>query len=136
MVPQFETCGREIHPEFIQNFTFTYFLRVFFVVWRSLNSLPGLFTVHLNDRPSEQMELCFAFVNLCCFLILFLVSSLKYVSKIFNIYGLTSLAKIVPILYLFYMYFLRYFFPIFFVFFLYFQDYFKVIFLPILNLLF
>ena len=48
----------------------------------------------------------------------------------------TTLTKIVPILYLFYMYFLSYFFPIFFVFFLYFQDYFKVIFLPILNLLF
>ena len=37
VVPQFETCGTEIHPEFIQNFlprfkTFRYFLRVVFVV--------------------------------------------------------------------------------------------------------
>ena len=37
-------------------------------------------------RPSEQTELYFAFVNLCCFLIIFLVSSLKYVCKIFNNY--------------------------------------------------
>ena len=53
MVPQFETCGREIHPEFIQKvfslaLTFTYFLRVCFVVWRSFNSLQSLFTVPLT----------------------------------------------------------------------------------------
>ena len=39
-----------------------------------------------NDIPFAQTELYFAFVNLCCFLILFLVSSLNYVRKIFNIY--------------------------------------------------
>ena len=38
------------------------------------------------DIPSEQTELHFAFVNLCCFLIIFSVSSLKYVRKIFNNY--------------------------------------------------
>ena len=66
--------------------TLTYFVRVF----RCLAFLElSTGSVHCapdeNDRPSEQAELCFAFVNLCCFLILFLVSSLKYVRKIFNI---------------------------------------------------
>ena len=61
---------------------------MFFVVWRFFELSAG--SVHCApdeiDRPSEQMELCFAFVNLCCFLIIFLVSSLKYVRKIFNNY--------------------------------------------------
>ena len=42
------------------------------------------------DRPSEQTELYFAFVTLCRFLIIFLVSSLKYVHKIFNNYSTLS----------------------------------------------
>ena len=91
MVPQFETCGREIHPEFFQNFlprrNAYIFRSCFFVFWRFELSTGS---VHCapdeNDRLSEQAELWFAFVNLCCFLILFLVSSLKYVRKIFNIY--------------------------------------------------
>ena len=50
VVPQFETCGRDIHPEFIFSLamTFTNFLRVFFVVCCFLNSLPGLFTISLT----------------------------------------------------------------------------------------
>ena len=92
MVPQFETCCREIHPEFIQNFlphSDVYIIPS--CVFRCLAFLElSTGSVHCapdeNDRPSEQMELCFAFVNLCCFLVLFLVGSLKYVSKIFNIY--------------------------------------------------
>ena len=75
MVPQFETCGREIHPEFIQKvfclaLTFTYFLSCVFRCLAFLQLSTG--SVHCspdeNDRPSEQTELCFAFVNLCCFL--------------------------------------------------------------------
>ena len=52
-------------------FTFPYFLRVVFVVWRSLNSLPGLFTVPLRrmtDLLSRQCFVLLQFVNLCCFL--------------------------------------------------------------------
>ena len=91
-MPQFETCGREIHPEFIQNFLPCHDVYKFpLCVFRCLAFLElSTGSVHCapdeNDRPSEQMGLCFAFVNLCCFLIRFLVSSLKYVSKIFNIY--------------------------------------------------
>ena len=61
---------------------------MFFVVWRFFKLSTG--SVHCApdeiDRPSEQTELYFAFVTLCCFLIIFLVSSLKYVRKIFNNY--------------------------------------------------
>ena len=52
MAPQFETCGREIHPEFIQNFVPRYDVYIFpscfslFGVF--LNSLLGLFTVPLT----------------------------------------------------------------------------------------
>ena len=72
MVSQFETGGTKIHPEFIQNFLPRFdvsifrFLRVVFVVWRSLNSLPGLFTVPLRrmtDLASEQTVLCFTSVR-------------------------------------------------------------------------
>ena len=38
------------------------------------------------DYAPEQTELSFAFINLCCFLILFLVTSLTYVLKIINIH--------------------------------------------------
>ena len=38
------------------------------------------------DRPSEQAELYFAFVTLCCFLIIFLVSLLIYARKMFSNY--------------------------------------------------
>ena len=95
MVPQFETCSREIQPEFIQNFLprhDVYNTCIFpSSVFRCLAFLElSTGSVHCapdeNDRPSEQTELCFAFVNLCCFLILFLLSSLKYVRKTFNIY--------------------------------------------------
>ena len=48
VVPQFETCGREIHKIVSLAMTFTYFFRVFFVVQLFLNSLPGLFTVPLT----------------------------------------------------------------------------------------
>ena len=88
MVRQFETCGREVHPEFIHNFLPRYVVYIFpscFVVWRFSELSTG--SVHCApdeiDRPSEQTELYFAFDNLCCFLIIFLVSSLKYVCKIF-----------------------------------------------------
>ena len=91
MVPHFETCGREIHHEFIHNFLPRYDVYIFpscFVVWRFSELCTG--SVHCApdeiDRPSEQTELYFASVNLCCFLIIFLVSSLKYVCKIFNNY--------------------------------------------------
>ena len=61
---------------------------MFFVVWGFFELSTG--SVHCApgeiDRPSEQTELYFAFVTLCCFLIIFLVSSLKYVRKIFNNY--------------------------------------------------
>ena len=70
MVPQFETCGTEITLNLFKIFslalTFSYFLRVVFVVWRSLNSLPGLFTVPLRrmtDLASEQTVLCFTSVR-------------------------------------------------------------------------
>ena len=92
MVPQFETCGREIHPEFIQSFLPRHHVYIFpscvfpFLAFLELSTGSVNCAPDENDRPSEQMELCFAFVNLCCFLILFLVSSLKYVRKIFNIY--------------------------------------------------
>ena len=93
VVPQFETCGREIHPEFIQKvfslaLTFTYFLRVCFVVWRSFNSLPGLFTVPLTRMTDLLSRRSFVLLSsiYAVFLILFLVSSLKYLRKIFNIY--------------------------------------------------
>ena len=95
MVPQFETCGREIHPEFIQNFLpridvyiQVYFFLVVFVVWRSLNSLPGLFTVPLTEMTDLLSRRSFVLLSsiYAVFLILFLVSSLKYVRKIFNIY--------------------------------------------------
>ena len=52
-------------------FTFPYFSCVVFVVWRSLNSLPGLFTVPLRrmtDLLSRQCFVLLQFVNLCCFL--------------------------------------------------------------------
>ena len=81
MVPQFETCGREIHPEFIPNFLPRHDVYISpSSVLRCLAFLElSTGSVHCapdeNDRPSELADLCFAFVNLRCFLILFLVSS-------------------------------------------------------------
>ena len=74
VVPQFETCGREIHPEFIQSFLPHIDVYIFpscgFRCLAFLELSTG--SVHCapdeNDRPSEQTGLCFAFVNLCCFL--------------------------------------------------------------------
>ena len=43
-------------------------------------------SLFVDRQTFEHTELDFAFVTLCCFLILFLLSSLKYVRKIFNIY--------------------------------------------------
>ena len=70
MVPQFETCGTEIHPEFIQNFLARFDVSIFpscgFRCLRSLNSLPGLFTVPLRrmtDLASKQTVLCFTSVR-------------------------------------------------------------------------
>ena len=52
MVPQFETCGSEIYPEFFQNFLPRYgayiFPSCFSLFGVFLNSLPGLFTVPLT----------------------------------------------------------------------------------------
>ena len=67
--------------------TFTYFLRVF----RCLACFElSTGSVHCApdeiDRLSEQTKLYFALVTLCCFIIIFSVSSLKYVRRIFNNY--------------------------------------------------
>ena len=74
MVPQFETCGTEIHPEFIQHFLPRFDVSIFpscgfrclaFLVLstRSVHCAPKE-----NGRPSEKTVLCFTSVNLCCFL--------------------------------------------------------------------
>ena len=71
MVPQFETCGTEIHPEFIQNFLPRFDVSIFpscgFRCLAFLElSLPGLFTVPLRrmtDLASEQTVLCFTSVR-------------------------------------------------------------------------
>ena len=74
MVPQFETCGTEIHPEFIQKFLPRFDVSIFCSCgFRCLAFLElSTRSVHCapkeNDRPSEQTVLCFQFVNLCCFL--------------------------------------------------------------------
>ena len=92
MVPQFETCGREIRPEVIHNFLprlrRLHISFVFFVVWRFLDSLLGLFTVPLMrlTDPLSRRSFILLSVTLCCLLIIFLASSLEYVHKIFNNY--------------------------------------------------
>ena len=74
MVPQFETCGTEIHPECIQHFLPRFDVSIFpSCGFRCLAVLElSTRSVHCalkeNDRPSEQTVLCFTFVNLCCFL--------------------------------------------------------------------
>ena len=71
MVPQFETCGREIHPEFIQNFFPRIDVYIFpSCVFRCLAFLElSTGSVHCapdeNDTPSEQTELCFAVLKHC-----------------------------------------------------------------------
>ena len=62
------------HPEFIQIFLPRIDVYIFpSYVFRCLAFLElSSGSVHCapdeNDRPSEETELCFAFVNLCCFL--------------------------------------------------------------------
>ena len=83
MVPQFETCGTEIHPEFIQHFLPRFDVSIFpscgFRCLRSLNSLPGLFTVPLRRMTDLLSRPCFVLLSsiYAVFLILFLVSSLE-----------------------------------------------------------
>ena len=87
--------------------TFPYFLRVVFVVWRSLNSLPGLFTVPLRrmaDLLSRQCFVLLQFVNLCCFLnslfgeltrrIVLYLNTVKFIRSIKIRNNLTLLNKI------------------------------------------
>ena len=67
MVPQFETCGREIHPEFIQTFlprhdVYIFPSRVFrCLAFLELSTGSVQCAPDENDRPSEQTELSFCF---------------------------------------------------------------------------
>ena len=70
MVPQFETCAPEIHPEFIQNFLPHFDLSIFpscgFVclVFLELSTRSVHCAPEENDRPgSEQTVLCFTSVH-------------------------------------------------------------------------
>ena len=80
------------HPKFIQTFLPRIDVYIFpSYVFRCLAFLElSTGSVHCapgeNDRPSEQTELCFAFVSLCCFLNSLFGELTKYVRKIFNIY--------------------------------------------------
>ena len=74
MVPQFETCGTEIHHEFIQHFLPRFDVSIFpscgfrCLAFLELSTRSVHYAPKENDRPSEQTVLCFTFVNLCCFL--------------------------------------------------------------------
>ena len=81
------------HPEFIQTFLPRIDVYIFpSNVFRCLAFLElSTGSVHCapdeNDRPSEHTELSFLLSSIyAVFLILFLVSSPKYLRKIFNIY--------------------------------------------------
>ena len=69
MVPQFQMCGTEIHPEFIQNFLLRFYVSIFpSCGFRCLAFLElSIRSVHCapkeNDRPSEQTVLCFTSVR-------------------------------------------------------------------------
>ena len=78
-------------PKFLRNSRRLHLSFVFFVVWRFFFFFElSTGSVHCApdeiDRPSEQAELYFAFVTLCCFLIIFLVSLLIYARKMFSNY--------------------------------------------------
>ena len=82
-MPQFETCGTEIHPEFIQHFLPRFGVSIFpSCGFRCLAFLElSTRSVHCapkeKDRPSEQTVLCFTSSIYAVFLILFLGSPLK-----------------------------------------------------------
>ena len=65
VVPQFETCGTEIHPEFIQNFLPPFDISIFPLCGFHCLAFLELSTrsVHCapkeNDRLSEQTVPCF-----------------------------------------------------------------------------
>ena len=95
MVPQFGTCGKKIYPEFIHNFLPRIDVYIFPSCGFRCLAFLELSTGSVQcapdeiDRPSVQIDVAFFFFLLsiyAVFLILFLVSSLKYVRKIFNIY--------------------------------------------------
>ena len=69
MVPQFETCGTEIHPAIIQNFLPRFDVSIFpSCGFRCLAFLElSTRSVHCapkeNDKPYEQTVLCFTSVR-------------------------------------------------------------------------
>ena len=70
MVPHFETCGTEIHPEFIQNFLPRFDVSIFplcgfrCLVFLELSTRSAHCAPKENDRPaSEQTVLCFTSVR-------------------------------------------------------------------------
>ena len=60
MMPQFETCGREIHPEFILNFLPRHYVYMFpscvfcCLAFLKLSTGAVYCAPDENDRPSEQ----------------------------------------------------------------------------------
>ena len=77
MVPLFETCGTEIHPEFIQKFLPRTDVSIFpscgfrYLAFLELSTRSVHCAPKENDRPSEQTVLCFTSVRqstVCCFL--------------------------------------------------------------------
>ena len=69
VVPQFETCGTEIHPEFIKNFPPRFYVSIFpscgfrCLVFLELSTRSVHCAPKENDRPSEQTVLCFTSVR-------------------------------------------------------------------------